>query len=400
MAFLRRVSTRQLILLCAAVLAVAGGGTALALAAGSSGPKPPAKPLPVALRDALSAPKPNGVTARITFTNHLLSSSSFEGSNPILAGATGRLWASADGRFRLELQSGSAGDTQVVSDGTGFWAYDASSNTVYRGKLPQHDKSSRDSASAGPEKPPALSRIESALAELGARATVSGAKPGNVGGLPAYTVTVAPKHDGGLVGSAALAWDAARGVPLRVAVYARGHSGPVLELKATHISFGPVASRTLSPSLPAGAKTVDLTPKAKTAAGAHKADKPVAGLAAVRRAVHFKLTAPSSLAGLPRQEVRLLGDKAVVTYGHELGSIVVIQQPATKEAGAAPEKPAAPEKGGHGGLSLPKISIKGATGQELDTALGTVIRFERAGVTYTVFGSVPPAAAQAAARAL
>ena len=53
-----------------------------------------------------------------------------------------------------------------------------------------------------------------------------------------------------------------------------------------------------------------------------------------------------------------------------------------------------------GGQSLPKISINGASGQELDTALGTVLRFQRGGVDYTVLGSVPPTAAEAAARAL
>ena len=37
---------------------------------------------------------------------------------------------------------------------------------------------------------------------------------------------------------------------------------------------------------------------------------------------------------------------------------------------------------------------------ELATALGTVLRFDRGGVRYTVIGSVPPAAAEAAARAL
>ena len=37
---------------------------------------------------------------------------------------------------------------------------------------------------------------------------------------------------------------------------------------------------------------------------------------------------------------------------------------------------------------------------ELATALGTMVRFERSGVQYTVIGSVPPSAAEAAARAL
>ena len=52
------------------------------------------------------------------------------------------------------------------------------------------------------------------------------------------------------------------------------------------------------------------------------------------------------------------------------------------------------------GLSLPTVSINGATGQELDTALGTMVRFTRDGVAYTVIGSVPSAAADAAARGL
>ena len=37
-----------------------------------------------------------------------------------------------------------------------------------------------------------------------------------------------------------LAWDAARGVPLRAAIYARGASKPVLALEATKITYGPV----------------------------------------------------------------------------------------------------------------------------------------------------------------
>jgi hypothetical protein len=46
------------------------------------------------------------------------------------------------------------------------------------------------------------------------------------------------------------------------------------------------------------------------------------------------------------------------------------------------------------------VSIHGATGTELPTAIGTVLRFTRKGVTYTVLGSVPPAAAELAAKAL
>ena len=53
-----------------------------------------------------------------------------------------------------------------------------------------------------------------------------------------------------------------------------------------------------------------------------------------------------------------------------------------------------------GRLNLPTVSINGVSGQELDTALGTMVRFTRGGVTYTVLGSVVPARAKAAARGL
>jgi hypothetical protein len=113
--------------------------------------------------------------------------------------------------------------------------------------------------------------------------------------------------------------------------------------------------------------------------------------------VPFKLSAPATLVGLPRHDVRLIdwkGEKAaVVTYGRDLGGVVVIEQAAGPAAQAKPQ-------GDRGGLRLPKVSINGATGEELDTALATMIRFQRGGVAYTVIGSVPPAAAQAAARGL
>src|SRR5438128_1689742 len=122
MSFLRTISTQRLLALVVAILAVAGGGTAIALAAGGGGPIPPPKPLAVAVHDGLAVPSVQGVTARIKFTNHLIDSSSLEGSDPILTGASGRLWAT-DGQLRLELQS-DQGDAQVVSDGKSFWIYD------------------------------------------------------------------------------------------------------------------------------------------------------------------------------------------------------------------------------------------------------------------------------------
>jgi hypothetical protein len=111
--------------------------------------------------------------------------------------------------------------------------------------------------------------------------------------------------------------------------------------------------------------------------------------------------APRTLVGLPRRNVTLLNwggsPAALVTYGQNLGGIAVIEQ--TPSSASATQSQSANQDHGNG-LSLPTVSINGATGQELDTTLGTMVRFTRDGVTYTVVGSVPPAAADAAARAL
>jgi outer membrane lipoprotein-sorting protein len=395
MSRLRQISTRRLIALFTSVVVAASAVTAIALAAGGGGPTPPPKPLAQAIRDAANAPAVAGVTARIEFTNKLIDSASLQGSDPILSGAKGRLWAEGD-KLRLELQATAemgGGDAQVLVDGDKLTVIDQGTNTVYRATLPQDSEKPGKS-----EGPPSLARIQASIDRLMKRAVVSGAEPGNVAGRPAYTVKVSPRNDGGLLGSVQAAWDAANGVPLRLGVYAAGSSSPVLEVKATDISFGPVPDGDLSVPIPAGAKVTDLGDAgAEKGAGPDKADKGVTGVDAVSKQLSFKLAAPATLVGLPRQDVRLVdqdGTKgALVTYGKGLGGIAVLQAP----AGAKEKAPG----GGEGpGFKLPKISIDGASGEELDTALGTVVRFERGGVAYTVIGSVPPAAAEAAARAL
>ena len=165
-----------------------------------------------------TAPPVDGITARIKFTNHLVDSSSLQGSDPILSGATGRLWIGANHRLRLELQSDS-GDAQVISDGKTVTIYDATMNTVYRADLPR-DLTADDQADA----PPTLASIQADLAKLAEHWNLSGAEPTSQAGRPAYRVRISPKHDGGLLGAAELAADANTGVPLRAAVYATGNS--------------------------------------------------------------------------------------------------------------------------------------------------------------------------------
>ena len=90
----------------------------------------------------------------------------------------------------------------------------------------------------------------------------------------------------------------------------------------------------------------------------------VSGAGAVAKAVQFHLTAPATLAGRARTEVRSLGDGALIVYGKGLDSVLVYEKRA----------------GGQGGVALPvmsPVSVNGAAGHELETTLGSVVQFSK-----------------------
>src|SRR4051794_3060428 len=308
MSFLRTISGARLAALGASVAVVAGGGTAIAVAGSEGGPTPPPKPLARAVHDGLTAPQVQGITARVKFTNHLIDTSGIHGANPLLAGATGRLWLSPGHGLRLELHSEN-GDAQIVGNERGFLVYDGASNTVYRGKAPRGHRRERHHGV------PSVRRNQRGLDRARKhKLDISGPVPGNIAGQPAYTVRVGPGRPGGLLGAVELAWDAAHGLPLRVAVYARGNSDPVLELVATQISYGPVDASTFAIHPPADAHVVNIS----TMRGGKRHDRRAA------RKLPFTVNAPKTLAGRTRSGIRVLhGKVALVRYGRDLDGLLV-----------------------------------------------------------------------------
>jgi hypothetical protein len=193
MRYLRRASTRSIIVVLVVVCALAVGGAAIAVAAGGGGPTPPQKALDQAISDALAAKHPDGVTARIQFTNNLFPSGALLGQvgSALMSGASGRLWLTNDGRGRIELQS-DAGDVQIVWNQQVLSVYDASSNTIYRANLPARSSSGSDGGT-----PPTLADIDKVLSEIGVHWALSGAQPTDVAGQPAYSVSRRPSTTAG-----------------------------------------------------------------------------------------------------------------------------------------------------------------------------------------------------------
>ena len=373
MNILRRLPLSRLLLLCTLAVAIGVSATALAFAV-TGGPTPPAKPLAQAIHDALAGPTVEGLSANVVLTDHLLEGANLasgagaaEGgsgelsSNPLITGASGRLWVSKDGHIRIELQS-QKGDTQIISDGHTVSMYDAATNTLYRYTPPAHEgTSSPDSGSSGsqPREVPSVSKIEEAISHLNKHADVSAATPTDVGGQPAYTVRVSPNEGGSLFGGVELSFDAVHGLPLRAAVYSTTSSAPVIELAASEVSYGPVSNSVFELSPPANTKVQEIklpsSTEAKPHAGGDSTEKP-----------------------------------NVTTHGHGVSTIAVV----ASKAKAGEKSPSQELEG------LPKVTINGVSASELRTELGTVLSFERSGVNYLLAGSVTPAAIEEVARGL
>jgi hypothetical protein len=334
----------------------------------SDGPKPPKRPLAAAIHAALVGRPVQGVSATVKLSQDLLPGSSSLVNQSALGSATGRLWVGG-GRVRLHLTS-SMGAVDVAFDGRRITLLDRATHTAYVFTLPPHRASHRR---ASHHAVPSVAEIGRALARVGRWASLSDATPSTVAGRPAYTVRIAPRHAAGLLGAAELAWDSQHGTPLRFAIYPTGSSTPAVELAVTNIRYGGIAPAALALKLPAGTQVVPVQPPAERGVTAPT----MTGGSARIRAV-----APASAGGWTRTAVRPLQvhgqTGAVVVYGHGLGAVVALEQPAV--AGST---------GARALTRLPAASIGGAPGRVLETTLGSAVRFTRGGVTFTVAGFQP-----------
>lgn len=361
---LRRMRLSRLLLALAGALAAVAALAAIASAL-ASGPIPKAKPLAVALHEALAGSHTvQGVTASVQFTNRLLEGASLAGgeeegaggssgsltSSPLVAGGKGRLWIGQKGQLRIELQS-EQGDTELYVDGATVSLYDAASGTLYRYTAPQDEEGGEPAQ--GQEKIPTVAGIQRALNGLRRHVHVSEGEPADVAGRAAYTVHFAPLEGGSLLAGGSLSFDAENGTPLRAAIYATSSPEAVLELAAESISYGRVEGSIFAFTPPPGTKVVDV----------HAVAKPRVDY---RPAAHR----------LKRTTVHV--------HGHGIAAIAEFVT-----AGAKPLQ---------GLEKLPSTSVGSVQARELKTALGTILVFERGGARYILAGSDPAAKVQAAAR--
>ena len=206
--------------------------------------------------------------------------------------------------------------------------------------------------------------------------TLSAAAPSNVAGRKAYTVTASPKEKGGLLDSVQIAWDAARGVPLRAAVYAKGTSSRSSRWRRRASASAPCPTATSTSSLRRAREPCSFPdPVAAKRQAATRAEESAAA----------RLPGPgprSRRSGFRARRVQssVRPEPALVVYGEGLGTIVVAEHKAAPTAAQL--------------KALPTVPLDGATGHELSTPLGTILTWRRGDVTYVLAGSIPAATAR------
>ncbi len=371
--WVRRASTAQLVAVGVAVAALFVAANVVAsLDTSGTRPPQPATLQELTLRE-LGASGPVGVTADFRYVDSLVPATSLvpqasAGGSPLplVTGANGRLWYQ-NGRLRLEFQT-SQGDTQLLVHGTHALMYDASDGTAFAATLPSiatlgHLRTGLAGAAQ------LLGRVRSTL-------TISQPTPGVTAGRPSYRVRMVPVERTGLLAGVTLTVDADTGTPLRLDVYGRGQPAPLVEFALSNVRYGAVDPSVFHLRLPFGMQPVPVRFGSTPSLGATVA-----------------CDAPAQLGGLALascEEASRAGELPgkLIVYGRSFGSVVVLEQPGGGDAG-----------GGLWGL-LPSVSVSGADGRELVTPLGSLVRFTRGGVTYTVLGSMPRAVVEAVARGL
>ncbi|WP_022885109.1 LolA family protein [Glaciibacter superstes] len=175
-----------------------------------------------------------------------------------------------DGPSKLRLQVlDDLAERDLIRNGNDVWLYDSSENAATRVTIPDRDVDDGVPPSPSPEAPSPESHspeaygtgsvqtpaqlAEKFLGEIDSSTVVTVGTDDRVAGREVYTLVLTPRSDDTLVGSVSMAVDAATGLPLRVAVQARGETEPAFELGFTELSLDTPGAELFAFTPPPGA---------------------------------------------------------------------------------------------------------------------------------------------------
>jgi outer membrane lipoprotein-sorting protein len=395
-----RIPTRALTVASGLIFVAAFGVAGLTIGAGAQG-EPPERLTEKELLTRVGAAPKNAPDFRATVTAEqrlvpegLLGAS--EGGDTGASGPrTARVWRGGPDSLRAELQ-GENGDRVLVQNGDRVSIYDGASNTLQTGEKPEAALSGADGLpGASPEE------VDELLAEIAPSSKLTTGAPVEVAGRWAYPLTLEPKDKSTtLVERAEALVDAETFVPLLLELYAEGRPEPVARYQAQDFQVGPVPDARFEFETPPGATVERLAPRDVHADEYREGNEPrkVASVEEASELAGFTVEGlPEAPLGRELDEIMVLGDGAVLTYGSDWGAVVLAEK-----AGGEEEAGSSQGAGDRGGESqVPVVDLgDGVQARELSTPVGTVLSWSDGGTSYTLAGSVPASELREAARGL
>ena len=450
---------RTITLAVAAVLAAAAVVTgAVAVAGADSTTRLAAITAPELLaKMATSHGQTQAVSGEVSWTNGLfgdvadMAGDTFGGmpaQSPLFAGGSGRVWMSEDG-VRLESQGGGGDQVLVVSgEGRDAWVYDYAADTTRHVIVTGADAgfgvthmTPSPAASPASLTPAGVGVMLQRLAPLGSLSVEGQAA---IAGREAYVLAFTPAAADTALGAVKVAIDGQRYVPLRLQVFARGGTEPVLQSGFDSVSFAAIDAERFTFTPPPGAnvttETIDaaelrrrakaetsgLEDQARKALTEGELDRALLSRSQAEQLVPYELATasadarpfrrafvledgmPLTASGVPLLDLAVMGALAshdgqaagekggpvtVQVYGSGLGSIVLVQSPSEPQPSAA-EQPATPQSPGDlEGLTgvVEQMDVNGRQAAVVTTPLGGVVMWRQGGTTLVAAGMVPAA---------
>jgi outer membrane lipoprotein-sorting protein len=345
----------------------------------------------------------------------------------LLASGFGRVWVQGE-KARFEIQGG-VGDTTIVGDRAGIWVYSSGNNTAtqYTLTAKQAGTTGQDTGASAANP---VAAIEGYIQKLAPDATLAVSEPVKVAGRSCYVLSLVPKASNTVFGSVQVAIDSKTYVPLKIDVYAKGATKPVLTAGFTSVSYSGIGDDIFAFTPPANAtvehKTLTLpapgsgeTSAAQSSDTATKTATEPASLTIAEAAAKAGFTpleaqttdpalAFADACVIPVQQVDLqsmlgklqsatlpaslpseltsgpvaLGPAIVQRYGQGFGTIALVEAKIPSELTAMLEQMLETVP------LLSRTTAGGTTIYQLDSALGSVALWEKDGLLFVAAGSV------------
>ncbi|MDQ1606488.1 MAG: hypothetical protein QOJ18_855, partial [Microbacteriaceae bacterium] len=188
-------------------------------------------------------------------------SSTLSALDALTSNHSARVYVDGPQKVRVQVMT-SLAEQDFVRNGSDIWAYNSKDNTATHTTLSRTETGAKSNKAkphgSGTATTPAQ-LAERFITAVTPSTSVTVGKNTKVAGRSAYDLVLRPRSSTTLVGSVSIAVDAKTGLPLSVAVMAKGQKDAALSVAFTQLSLQALSASLFTFSPPSGAKVTEHT---------------------------------------------------------------------------------------------------------------------------------------------